>query len=503
MKGELFLGEGTADLSSKAGRLWADIERAFAQHLDRDTEIDSAQKHNLRVNLKILPQTLASQILTVDGPICAEESAAINAICGTEQTAQWYNQFPKELGQSRDESYSAVANVLNTVLRISGGNRLSDRDGFSQMDELITEFVGAFGRAIFSADGQVSERELDELLKFTTVLGAVSAAIRADFDNGIFEPGGAVETAQALAEELARLANEALRAANASLDVRLRVAKTNETQDYLRRIKQLTIDCPSLTITSLDSFEASIHTVEVETARLRGDPPPPPTQTLERPTARASIPLRITKIAELHGSVIAFSKNFKPRGLVAALTNSEVRHSDGPQWGLPLVIGEGAAARPITIDLAPLISQEDETRSDFDPIIIELDGSAPLVLFRRRFFLSERHIRTDEEREEVTLRAKKFVYDDESDLISVRASVANMEAAAEFRRAGPKREVVRDDVKLLVWSRDGGNCTRCGSTEQLHFDHIIPVAKGGSGEAVNIQLLCQPCNLKKSDKIAF
>jgi 5-methylcytosine-specific restriction endonuclease McrA len=78
-----------------------------------------------------------------------------------------------------------------------------------------------------------------------------------------------------------------------------------------------------------------------------------------------------------------------------------------------------------------------------------------------------------------------------------------MEAAIAFQQSGPKREVIPDDVKLLVWSRDGGACTRCGAKQQLHFDHVIPVAKGGSNVPVNIQLLCQPCNLRKSDKIAF
>ena len=37
----------------------------------------------------------------------------------------------------------------------------------------------------------------------------------------------------------------------------------------------------------------------------------------------------------------------------------------------------------------------------------------------------------------------------------------------------------------------------------LALDHIIPVAKGGSNIAENIQILCQVCNLKKADKIAL
>jgi hypothetical protein len=39
----------------------------------------------------------------------------------------------------------------------------------------------------------------------------------------------------------------------------------------------------------------------------------------------------------------------------------------------------------------------------------------------------------------------------------------------EFQRTGARREPISDDVKMLVWSRDGGACVRCGSRENLHF----------------------------------
>jgi hypothetical protein len=64
------------------------------------------------------------------------------------------------------------------------------------------------------------------------------------------------------------------------------------------------------------------------------------------------------------------------------------------------------------------------------------------------------------------------------------------------------RRVIPTAVKLEVWKRDGGKCARCGSTEDLHFDHIIPWSKGGSSNtADNIQLLCGKHNLEKHDRI--
>jgi len=59
------------------------------------------------------------------------------------------------------------------------------------------------------------------------------------------------------------------------------------------------------------------------------------------------------------------------------------------------------------------------------------------------------------------------------------------------------REPIPDDVKLFVWQRDGGRCVKCGGQQNLEFDHIIPVTKGGSNTARNIQLLCEKCNRAK------
>lgn len=59
------------------------------------------------------------------------------------------------------------------------------------------------------------------------------------------------------------------------------------------------------------------------------------------------------------------------------------------------------------------------------------------------------------------------------------------------------RQPIPNDVKMFVWQRDRGRCVRCGSQENLEYDHIIPVSKGGSNTARNIQLLCEKCNRSK------
>lgn len=60
---------------------------------------------------------------------------------------------------------------------------------------------------------------------------------------------------------------------------------------------------------------------------------------------------------------------------------------------------------------------------------------------------------------------------------------------------------ISQEVKDLVWNRDGGKCAQCSSKTRLEFDHIIPFSKGGSNTYRNIQLLCEECNRKKTNKI--
>jgi len=69
--------------------------------------------------------------------------------------------------------------------------------------------------------------------------------------------------------------------------------------------------------------------------------------------------------------------------------------------------------------------------------------------------------------------------------------------ATGARRQPVARGAIPDDVKHLVWVRDGGRCRQCGSQVELQFDHVIPVALGGASSAENLQILCGPCNRRK------
>lgn len=81
-----------------------------------------------------------------------------------------------------------------------------------------------------------------------------------------------------------------------------------------------------------------------------------------------------------------------------------------------------------------------------------------------------------------------------------------VEGEEDFSQTAPsspkRRRLIPTSVKLEVWKRDKGRCVKCGATEDLHFDHVIPWSKGGSSTTPdNIQLLCGRHNIQKHDRI--
>ena len=76
-----------------------------------------------------------------------------------------------------------------------------------------------------------------------------------------------------------------------------------------------------------------------------------------------------------------------------------------------------------------------------------------------------------------------------------------MDQAAAVETEGGVRKPIPDDVKVFIWQRDRGQCVECGGKAELEFDHIIPLALGGSNTKRNIQLLCADCNRRKGANI--
>jgi hypothetical protein len=218
----------------------------------------------------------------------------------------------------------------------------------------------------------------------------------------------------------------------------------------------------------------------------------------------AEMAIKVYKVADIVGNHVMFCGQPKlgKGDLAAVLTNLQPSPDPNPEcsWKIELELGEGPAARRLTIDLPPFLAKSAPTE---DPLFLGEHQGRAVLYFRDHLFMPERLPRSTLESDEVTLRIKKATYDEQFELSSLRASVANLEAAIEYQQPGSRRDPIPDEVKLVVWARDGGSCRRCGSKHDLHFDHIIPVAKGGGNMEANIQILCQTCNLRKSDKIAI
>jgi hypothetical protein len=104
------------------------------------------------------------------------------------------------------------------------------------------------------------------------------------------------------------------------------------------------------------------------------------------------------------------------------------------------------------------------------------------------FHLIDSWLERDEHR--VVFRFKLIAVKDEEDL------------ARPVRVDAERRRIIPTQVKLEVWRRDGGKCSICGAQDELHFDHIVPFAKGGTSlTEANVQLLCARHNFEKRDNI--
>jgi 5-methylcytosine-specific restriction endonuclease McrA len=71
----------------------------------------------------------------------------------------------------------------------------------------------------------------------------------------------------------------------------------------------------------------------------------------------------------------------------------------------------------------------------------------------------------------------------------------------DTKETNGSRYTIPFEVRIKVWRRDNGKCVKCGTRQNLEFDHVIPVLNGGSHSARNIELLCENCNRFKSDSI--
>ena len=112
-------------------------------------------------------------------------------------------------------------------------------------------------------------------------------------------------------------------------------------------------------------------------------------------------------------------------------------------------------------------------------------------------------------RPQIRVRLQKYWLENKHRLLDGRKAYRNanrlkLSAHAHARRArvrnAPGSHTGEQLVNLHKLQR--GRCAVCGDNlkKGRHVDHIVPLAKGGSNDITNIQLLCPPCNLSKNAK---
>ena len=78
------------------------------------------------------------------------------------------------------------------------------------------------------------------------------------------------------------------------------------------------------------------------------------------------------------------------------------------------------------------------------------------------------------------------------------------EAISETSEKRRKGRYISFKAKIRVVRRDNYTCQECKrhlKDDEVEFDHIIPVSKGGSSEEHNLRLTCYDCNRDKLDKV--
>jgi len=125
------------------------------------------------------------------------------------------------------------------------------------------------------------------------------------------------------------------------------------------------------------------------------------------------------------------------------------------------------------------------------PVEILHQGNRTLWYFHDRFYWEDDGLGDDDVKALVLQRERR-----------VQQKVQTAHSLMRAEESGrPIRSPIPSDLRRVVFERDGGRCVECGSTFDLQYDHILPVALGGATTVENLQILCADCNRRTSDSL--
>ena len=179
--------------------------------------------------------------------------------------------------------------------------------------------------------------------------------------------------------------------------------------------------------------------------------------------------------------------------------------ADAPDLRVPLVLSGDEASqqkhRPVQVDVALPEAERPQWLRAFSLwlfrdtlVLVESDAGLPIAELLTRIKYAA--VEASESRHRILPKTRRELLRREMELEITALGGPAVDPCA------PVRERIPDPVRIFVWRRDGGKCVCCGSRERLEFDHIIPVADGGSSTERNIQLLCETCNRSKGRSVS-
>ncbi len=127
---------------------------------------------------------------------------------------------------------------------------------------------------------------------------------------------------------------------------------------------------------------------------------------------------------------------------------------------------------------------------------------------RDREYRKENHERTREQKR--AYQQQRYARDRQRVLSIARAwKQANPHKLREYtrRRAAVKRHATVGIVDYdAIWLASDGLCGICREAirvyDEIHFDHVVPLSRGGAHSTENIQVSHASCNMKKGAKVA-
>jgi len=107
---------------------------------------------------------------------------------------------------------------------------------------------------------------------------------------------------------------------------------------------------------------------------------------------------------------------------------------------------------------------------------------------------------TDEQRASRSKRKKEWVLANQEHVRRYKRewSSRNRDKMNRYKRKRRDGVGLSEQDEVTVLERFGSKCFKCGSVDDLQFDHHIPLVKGGALTLDNTVILCKICNGRKT-----